>query len=257
MVLTSVLLSFDKEDSLEENEKVKVICERLDVPIQMFEKAQREVRLWREFAEGKRKSDEEARMKYPRLAASNLLPSMLPASGDARDDLLKEMRLVMGEIVKYHEDQEAPLKMQYSNFKEVGIVVVPKMKNKKAFVRMSRLTGWLDKLFAHLESQVDHEEQSESCILGWVLGWLCKERAQETAAAAKELGWVTMTEKMTEVEAPAMWEDANITRHARFTCSFQVSNSKVETLAGVQYQLSLVNINTKVILIHYQRQSDK
>ena len=62
-----------------------------------------------------------------------------------------------------------------------------------------------------------------------------------SSGCRKELGWATMTEKLTEVEAAEMWADANITRQARLTilrhlrakfgCSFQVSNSKVETLA--------------------------
>ena len=237
IVLTSILFSFDKEhDSLTKDEKVKEICKRLDVPIDILERAQKEMRLWRDFAEGKRKSDEE---KYPRLAAFNMLPS----NGDARDRHLKEMRLVMGEIVKYHEEMGKPLKMLHSNFKEAGVVVLPKVKNKKAFLSMSKVTGWLDKLFALLQDGISaaNHESANSCILQWVLELFCKERAQETAAAAKALGWTTTVEQMSEVEAAAMWSDANITKQARLTIlrhlrakfgrSFQVSNSKVETLA--------------------------
>ena len=108
---------------------------------------------------------------------------------------------------------------------------------------MTNIQGsWLHKLLARLHDGMDGDDDNhQTLLLTWIFEWLSKERAQATAAAAEKLGWIAKDKKMNEIEAAAMWTDANITKQARLTilkhlrakfgATLQVPNAKVETLA--------------------------
>ena len=146
---------------------------------------------------------------------------------------------LVSELVSLFKKSNEPLSFNYRGNDRPGLLIaVPKAKNYVTFDKNERTNKWLEEMMQFVK--IDGEDSDE--IWYWLLKQIYKKKPHVLIKMASDLGLV-ICNKMTDIEASAMWVEANISiraariilRHlqAKFGKRLQVPFSQISILSNL------------------------
>ena len=152
---------------------------------------------------------------------------------------------LMSELVFLFKNENKPLNFVHRGNDRPGLLIpVPKSKNYETFDRMQRKEKWLEHALEFLNKNF-----SEDVTTYWLFKHVHKKFPHVFIKMASDLGLIVV-QKMTDVEASAMWVEANVSYHAariilrhlqvKFGRRLQVPFSQIALLSNVTNKIEPV-----------------
>ena len=169
------------------------------------------------------------RKKYPLLESLGINTSF-----ENNEDQLVNL---VSELVFLFKTENKPLNFIHRGNDRPGLLVaIPRAKTCDTFERMYRKNDWIDEIVKFLNSGGEDEK------FKWICKYIYKKSPHVVVQMATELGLVVCN-KMTNIEAAAMWVESNVTitaartilrhLHAKFGFRLQVPFDQISMLSNV------------------------
>ena len=145
---------------------------------------------------------------------------------------------LMSELVTLHKKSNKKLEFTYRNGKPGLLVPIPNAKNFITYEKNKRREKWIQSIFDFINSEDLPTDSDDACC--WMLKCIYKKRPKIFVQVAQDVG-IHVINKMTDVEAAAMWVEANILYraarvilrhlHAKFNFRVQVPFTQISLLS--------------------------
>jgi hypothetical protein len=169
----------------------------------------------------------------PDVAPPSLYPLLEKYGGAMERD--EEMKILIGEIVRFHRDQQKQIIFTHRNGSKGLLMAVSVMTSKNYFGRKKN-REWLATMF---EFMAGGKDEYLSSIIQWLCKWLTDTHRDVFEEVGRKIGLVKM-KKMTAEEAGAMWADANVPiRTAKIIMRHMTNYYGISLQAPMQHIASL------------------
>ena len=158
---------------------------------------------------------------------------------DKNKDQLSQL---LREITMLYKNSKQRLEFLYLNSKPGILLPIPTAKNFSTFDKNKKRERWIEQCFDFINSTSTHTLGSDTDACYWMLKYLYKQYPETFIAVAKDVG-IHVVNKMTNIEAAAMWVEANISYrsariilkhlHAKFKFRVQVPFNQIQLLSDV------------------------
>ena len=149
----------------------------------------------------------------------------------------------LSELVYLFKRSGKELNFIRGNDKPGILIPIPRAKNYTTFDKNERQQHWFESIISFIDS---HNNTSRDDIIYWMLKHLYKKWPHVLVKLATDVGMVIVN-KMSDIEAAAMWTEANISYHsariilrhlhAKFNIRLQVPFSQIMLLSNITDQI--------------------
>ena len=160
------------------------------------------------------------------------------------DKNMETMSNLLSELVSLFKKSNKKLEFTHRNSKPGILVSIPNAKNYSTYEKNERREKWIESIFDFINNDESPTQVNDACY--WMLKCVYKKHPGTFVTVARDVG-IHVVNKMTEVEAAAMWVEANISYraarvilrhlHAKFNFRVQVPLNQIVMLSNVVLSL--------------------